>query len=410
MFKHKLFSSLLFWVVIAIIAGMLLGLVVPNWFAIPFATFNDIFGKFLGFCVPLIILGLVAPAIADLGRSAGKWLLVTTGIAYGSTLFAGFGTWLVCALVYPWLLSGEKLASLAPPEDAVKSIMDANLTFPPVFGVMTALILAFVLGVGMAATEARTMRAWFDEFRNIMMLTIKRAIVPLLPVFIFGIFLNITLSGQIASIIVTMLKIIVVAIVLSFVMLAIQYTLSGMITRQNPVKQFLTMLPAYFTALGTASSAATIPVTLAQTKKNDVAEEIADFVIPLCATIHLTGSTVKITAFSLAIIQILDLPVTTMQMVSFIFMLGITMVAAPGVPGGAIAAAQGVLVGILGFTDPAYGLMVALYIAIDSFGTACNVTGDGAIALVINKMSKGKLGKEQGRATSVARDFASSFD
>ncbi len=390
----RMTKTLLFWVVIAIFLGALLGQFLPNWAIMPFATFNDVFGKFLSFVVPLIIVGLVTPAIFELGRSGGKWLLITVGIAYSSTLVAGFGTWGISSLLYPSLLSGQKVPDLATPENAVASIMDKSFTMPPVFGVTTALILAFVLGLGMSAVRAEKMMHVFREFRELVMLVIMKAIVPFLPLHIFGIFLNMSKSGQFAHVLVAMAKIFVFAFVLTVVMLALQYTLAGIVSKRNPFSALWGMREAYATALGTASSAATIPITIRCARNNRVSPEVADFVIPLCATIHLAGSAIKITAFALALQHMMGIPTNAGAMVGFIFMLGITMVAAPGVPGGAITAAQGVLQSILAFSDPMYAIMVAMYVAADSFGTAANVTGDGAIAILVNSMAKGTFGTD----------------
>lgn len=212
--------------------------------------------------------------------------------------------------------------------------------------------------------------------------------VPLLPIYIFGIFLNMTHSGQVFSILMVFIKIIGVIFLLHIFLLVFQYCIAALFVRRNPFKLLGKMLPAYFTALGTQSSAATIPVTLEQTKKNGVSSDIAGFVIPLCATIHLSGSTLKIVACALALMMMQGMPFDFPLFAGFIFMLGITMVAAPGVPGGAIMASLGILQSMLGFDESAQALMIALYIAMDSFGTACNVTGDGAIALIVDKIYK----------------------
>lgn len=410
--KPALFNSLLFWVILAIISGALIGIIpgLPKAVILPFATFNEIFGKFLSFSIPLIIVGLVGAALADLGKGAGKWLLLTVGIAYGSTIFAGFGTYGICSLIFPHLLSGDSAPKLKEPTNAVGGLIGDKINFSPIFDVTTALVLAFVLGICIASLSVPTLHRAYDEFRDVVMLLIKKAIVPLLPLFIFGTFLNMSYTGQIALIIRVMIKVVLVSIILTCLLLVIQYLVAGAIARCNPLLAFKNMARAYFTALGTASSAATIPVTYQCTVKNGVSKEIAGFTIPLCATIHLGGSTVKITAFSLAVMQMTGTQVSSGKFVAAIFILGISMVAAPGVPGGAIAAAQAVLMGFLGFNPAMYGLMVALYVAIDSIGTATNVTGDGAIALIVNKLSDGKLGVERDRATATAKQYASATD
>lgn len=403
----RMSKTLLFWVLVAIIAGAILGQFLPSWAVVPFATFNDIFGKYLNFVVPLIIIGLVTPAIFELGRSGGKWLIVTVMIAYSSTMVAGFGTWGIASMLFPWLLAGQKVPDLASPENAVSSIMDPTFSMPPAFGVMTALILAIVLGLGMAAVRANKMMAIFREFRELVMKVILKTIVPLLPLHIFGIFLNMSKSGQFAQVLVALGKIFIFSFVLTVVMLILQYLIAGTLGKCNPFAALWGMKDAYFTALGTSSSAATIPVTVRCAENNGVTREIADFVVPLCATIHLAGSTIKITAFALALQYMMGITPSASAMAGFIMMLGIIMVAAPGVPGGAITAAQGVLQGMLGFTDPMYAIMVAMYVAADSFGTATNVTGDGAIAIAVDALSKGSLGADKEAVMEATEDIIS---
>jgi Na+/H+-dicarboxylate symporter len=253
---------------------------------------------------------------------------------------------------------------------------------------MSALILAFILGLGMANVRGVALHGVFNDFREIIYRTIARVIIPLLPLFIFGIALNMSYSGQAAAILSAFIRIIGVIFVLHIAVLIFQYCVAGLFTRRNPFPLLGRMLPAYFTALGTQSSAATIPVTLRQTIANGVNQDVAGFVIPLCATIHLSGSTLKIVACAIAIMLMQGTPLDFMQLSGFILMLGVVMVAAPGVPGGAIMAALGILNSMLGFGEQEQALMIALYITMDNFGTACNVTGDGAIALIINKFFK----------------------
>ncbi len=379
--------SLLARVVIAIALGIALGQFLPESIARVFVTFNSLFGNFLSFSIPLIILGLVTPAIGDLGKGAGWLLAITTLIAYGSTIFSGFFTFFSCSAIFPHILpSGTELAAMENPEDF--SLMPYfTVEMPPLLDVMTALLLSFTIGLGLSHINGNTLREAFGDFGQIVTKLIATIIIPLLPLHIFGIFLNMTVSGQVMSIITMFLKVIVVIFVLHVLLLLIQFAVAGAVGRKNPLRLLRNMLPAYATALGTQSSAATIPVTLAQTIKNGVREAIAIFVIPLCATIHLSGSTMKITACAMAIMYMTGEPVTFVSMTGFILMLGITMVAAPGIPGGAIMAALGLLQSMLGFNETLQALMIALYIAMDSFGTACNVTGDGAIAVVVDKIS-----------------------
>lgn len=373
-------------IIIAIALGIGAGLIAPSWMVRIFITFNGIFSQFLGFAIPLIIVGLVAPAISDIGKSAGKMLLLTVAIAYGSTVLAGLASYFTGAALFPDMIKGQG-TSMEDMQTAAELSPFFSVTIPPLMNVMTALVLAFILGLGLAALEQHTLKDAVHDFEKIIVKTIETAIIPLLPLYIFGIFLNMTYVGQVFSILAVFIKIIGIIFIIHIAILIIQFSIAGGFARKNPFKLLWTMLPAYFTALGTQSSAATIPVTLEQTKKNGVSEGVAGFVIPLCSTIHMSGSTLKIVACALALMIMQGMPYDFGMFLGFICMLGITMVAAPGVPGGAIMASLGLLQSMLGFDQEAQALMIALYIAMDSFGTACNVTGDGAIALIIDRLT-----------------------
>lgn len=384
----KLHIPLLARIVIAIALGVALGGFLPESIVRIFATLNGLFSELLGFSIPLIILALVSIAIADIGKSAGRMLLATVGIAYGATLASGFlayGTGMLC---FPNLIDPAALSSSTLVNTGVAPYFSVSI--PPIMGVMTALILAFVLGLGMASLESNALRAVARDFEQIVTKLIASVIIPLLPLYIFGIFLGMTHTGQVLGILMVFIKIIGVIFALHILLLLLQFSVAGIVAGRNPIKLLLNMLPAYFTALGTQSSAATIPVTLEQTRKNGVSAGVAGFVVPLCATIHLSGSTLKIVCCSLALMMMMGMPIDFAQYAGFICMLGITMVAAPGVPGGAIMACLGILQSILGFDEATQALMIALYIAMDSFGTACNVTGDGAIALIVDKLFRGQ--------------------
>lgn len=376
-------------IIIAIVLGVVCGLFFPAWSVRIFLTVNGLFGNFLNFIIPLLILGLVAPGIADLGKGAGRLLLITAMLAYGFTLFSGFFTYFTCDWVYPWLLTSADTLSAVDGNGAALTPY-FTVEMPAVMGVMSALILAFTLGLGMSVIDGNRLKGVMDDFKDIINKVIITVIIPLLPLYIFGIFLNMTNSGQVAGVMSVFLKIIVVIFVMTVVLLFIQFFIAGSVGKKNPFRLFRNMLPAYMTALGTQSSAATIPVTLEQTVKNGVRPDLAGFVIPLCATIHLSGSTMKIVACSMAIMLLSGMDIHFGQFAGFIMMLGIAMVAAPGVPGGAIMAALGLLQSMLGFDETAQGLMIALYIAMDSFGTATNVTGDGAIAVIVEKINEKK--------------------
>lgn len=389
----KIKVSLLLKVVIAIVLAIALGQFMPPALARIFVTFNSIFANFLTFAIPLIIIGLVTPAISDLGKGAGRLLLITAAIAYGSTLFSGFFTYFSAMLTYPHIID-PGIASEFTGENASEALKPYfTIDMPAPVEVMTALLIAFSCGIGLSLIKGDTLKKCFSDFGEIITIIIEKVIIPLLPLHIFGIFLNMTVSGQAMSIISLFLKVVIVIIILHVLLLLIQFTVAGIIARRNPIKLLVTMLPAYATALGTQSSAATIPVTLAQTRKNGVSENIAGFVIPLCATIHLAGSTMKIVACTLAVMFMLDMPINFADYAGFIMMLGITMVAAPGVPGGAVMAALGVIESMLGFDETMQAIIIAIYIALDSFGTACNITGDGAIAVVIDTIAGKKDSK-----------------
>lgn len=375
-------------IVIAIILGVSLSLFTPVWFVRIFATFNGIFGSFLSFIIPLLIIGLVAPGIADIGKGAGKLLAITALIAYGSTIFSGFFSFFTTKITLPSLLreSIQEYGSNINFSDTISEFF--KIEMPPIASVTSALIFSFVIGLGVAYTSSESLKRALNEFKSIIILIIESVIIPLLPIYIFGIFLKIGAEGQVSVVLGLFMSVIIVIFIMHIVLLLVQFVIAGAYTGNNPFRLLINMMPAYMTALGTQSSAATIPVTLAQAKKNGVDQEVADFVIPLCATIHLSGSMLKIVSCAFAVMFItVQIPQTEL-FIGFIFMLGITMVAAPGVPGGAIMAAVAILQSMLKFDETLTGLMIALYITMDSFGTACNVTGDGAIAVVMNKINR----------------------
>lgn len=370
-------------IIVAIILGICLGMFTPEAPVRIFVTFNGLFSEFLGFLIPLIIVGLVTPAIADIGKGAGKMLLVTAMLAYGATIFSGFLTYGVGESVFPSLISDDLKLTQISQADGVKPYF--TVAIPASLNVMTSLVMAFTFGLGIAHLGTQSLKYVFSEFRDIITMTIQAVVLPLLPIYIFGIFFNMTFSGEVFKVLSVFVKIIGVIFIMHIFLLILQYTIASIFVHKNPLRMLGRMMPAYFTALGTQSSAATIPVTMRQTILNGVHKDIAGFVIPLCATIHLSGSTMKIVACALALMMMQGMAYDFQMIAGFIMMLGITMVAAPGVPGGAIMAALGILSSMLGFDQQALALMIALYIAMDSFGTACNVTGDGALALIVDK-------------------------
>ena len=381
-------------ILIAIALGVALGHVFTLPWVRIFVTFHSIFGQFLGFIIPLIILGLVTPAIADIGKGAGKLLLITVGIAYADTVIAAILSYTTGTTFFPSLI-GNGAQTLDPVEKSAEILPYFTVNIPAALDVMSALVLSFIMGLGIAYGGHKVLRDATNEMKAIIVGVIERVIIPLLPVYIFGIFLNMTFSGDVMRMMTVFAKIIVVIFALHIFVLIYQYLIAGAIVRKNPFRLLANMFPAYLTALGTSSSAATIPVALKQTRKNGVSEGVAGFVIPLCATVHLSGSAMKITACAFTIALLEGMPTDFPLFLHFIMVLAIFMVAAPGVPGGAVMAALAPLGSILGFGENEQALMIALYIAMDSFGTACNVTGDGAIALVVDKLNRKKDGVKE---------------
>lgn len=380
-------NSLLIRIIIAIALGVIIGQFINEDFLRVFLTFNGLFSQFLGFCIPLIIIGLIIPSIGKLGSTASNIVLITTALAYLSTLLSGITAYGVSMASFPSLLEGQSLTNIS---ESTSLSPYFSLSIPPMFNVMTALVLAFTIGIGVSKIQNSTLLKVSEEFETIITNVIAHIIIPLLPLYIFGIFLDMTYTGEVFTIINIFVKIIAVIFALHIFYLIFIFSIAGTISRKNPIKLLFNMLPAYFTALGTQSSAATIPVSLEQTLKNKVSEKVAKLVIPLCATIHLSGSALKIVSCTLALMIVQQIPIDFGDYIGFIFMLGIAMVAAPGVPGGAIMAAIGIISTMLGFDEKNQALMISLYIAMDSFGTAGNVTGDGAIAVIVDNIFKKK--------------------
>ncbi|MCI5619035.1 MAG: dicarboxylate/amino acid:cation symporter [Rikenellaceae bacterium] len=376
-------------ILIAIALGILCSLFFPVWAVRGFLTFNSVFSNFLGMFIPLLIIGLVAPGIGDLGKGAGKLLLVTAAIAYLSTILSGFFSYFTCRFTFLALL-GDSVKALGDIDMSNSIAPYFNIEMPAFISVTNALVLAFTIGLGLTVLKGNALRDLMIDFKDLVMLVISKMIIPLLPLYIFGIFLQMGAEGHVGAVLGMFIKIILIIFLMHVTVLLLQFLIAGAVSGKNPFKSLVTMLPAYVTALGTQSSAATIPVTLAQAKKLGVRDNIADFTVPLCATIHMSCSILKIVACAYAVSLSVGLPLDFQTYAGFILMLGITMIAAPGVPGGAIMAALGLLASMLGIDGNLQGLILALYIAMDSFGTAGNVTGDGAISLIIDKIAKRK--------------------
>ena len=376
---------------IAIAIGIVVGFVSPDWLIRTLNCFRDTFGQFIKFIVPFIILGLVAPAIIDTGRSAGRMLLMTIGLAWVSTVVFGYFAYGVSVTVFPKIISG----ALGDTSSVKAFPAFFTLQIPPVMDVITSLVTSLIIGFGAIVTGAEVISKGADELRKIVMLTLKYAFVPFLPAYILTVMADLTASGKLGAVGGSGLKIMAVAMATTTSVLVIQYVVAGVIARKNPFKALWTMLPAYLTGWGCCSSAATIPYTLAQTKKNGVSDETASLVIPLCSSMHMAGSMANVVVYSAGLLVLMGQGLPLGAYTEYILLVSLIAVASPGVPGGVVLATQAVAETALGFTPERYAIMIALYLALDGMGTACNLTGDGAIALIVDSFKgKSKSGVE----------------
>lgn len=378
--------------IIGIIAGILIGSFAPEFLVKVLVTASSLFSAFLKFVIPFIIIGFVTAGIADLATGAGKLLGVTTGIAYGSTIVAGTLAFIVASLIFPSFIDPSVASQIGDPE---AGMLEPIFTIPlsPMVDVTAAIVFSFTMGLGISALrnndKGEILYNLFQEFQEIITKVLSIIIIPLLPIYIAGTFANITYAGQVWNILSIFWRVYLVVIPLHIVYLVIQFTTAGFVTGKNPLKMLKNQIPGYLTAVGTQSSAAAIPVNVECAKNNGVSKEIREFCVPLCATIHLSGSIISVTSFAVAVLMMNGMDYGFSTVFPFILMLGIAMVAAPGAPGGAIMSALPFLpmIGI-----PSDGglasLMIALYLTQDSFGTAANVSGDNAIAAVVDHLNK----------------------
>lgn len=376
-----------------IVIGMLIGLFAPEGLTRALMTFTEIFGELLFFTIPLLILFFISSGIAALPRNSGRLLGRSLLLAYSSTIVAGVLAFLLAALLVP-MLTGSGAEAVETNGAQLTPFIEMDV--PPVFNVMTALVLAFVFGLGIAATQALTLKTLADEGKAVINELLLRVIIPLLPFYIAGVFAELGATGTVFQTLQTFGVVLLLALALHWIWISGLFLAAAVRSDASPLQLIRNMLPAYFTALGTMSSAATIPVSLQCSKRNGVNEAVADFTVPLFATTHLAGSTITIVSCTVAVMSLqsgLEIP-SLFAMLPFIFMLGIVMLAAPGVPGGAVISAVGLLGTMMGFEEAAVALMIALYMAQDSLGTACNVTCDGALALLVSQ--SGAIGEEGG--------------
>lgn len=376
--------------IIAIALGIIVGLNFPPIFTQIFVTFSSIFGKFLGFFIPLMIIGFVTKGIADLSEGAGKLLGATVLLAYISTLVGGSLSYFMSKSIFPSFISVEMAEQI---QKATSNNLDAIFTIPlnPVMDVTCALVLAFMMGLCVSILRQKGTGDGFykliNEFNEIVIMVLEGVVIPLLPFFIFGNFANMAYSGSVFAILQLFIKVFACIICLHIIYIFLLFCIAGTISHRNPFKSLKKAMPAYLTAIGTQSSAATIPVNIECNKKIGVSKQIRDFTIPLCATVHLPGSMITLTACIFTLLSMYNMPHSYGLMIRFIAVLGIAMVAAPGAPGGAVMSALPFIpmVGIA--TDsPLASILISLYLTQDSFGTAANVTGDNAISMIVEQI------------------------
>ena len=378
--------------IIAIILGILFGSFLPEWFNRVIVTCSSIFSTFLSFIIPLMIVAYVTMGIANLRSGAGKLLLITVILAYFSTLVAGSASYLVSSTLFPSFMSAGALDQIAATADVSLESYFA-LSIPPILDTLSAVTLAFVLGLCLSSMRGKiigdTLYNTMSDFSAIIDKVLHSVIIPLLPLYICGTFTNMTYSGKTFAILGILWKVFLVVIAMHLIYIVLQFLVAGLVSKKNPFVLVRNQIPGYATAIGTQSSAATIPVNLECAEKDGIREEIRNFVVPLCANIHMAGSMITITACATAVCLMYQLPISLATVVPFIMTLGIAMVASPGAPGGSIMTALPFLYMVFGaeagdVNGPICAIMVALYITQDSFGTACNVSGDNAIGVMVN--------------------------
>lgn len=382
-------------IIIGIIFGILAGMFLPAPAVRIFVTISSIFSLFLNFIIPLMIVAFIGYGIANLTEGASKLIGITVAVSYGSTLLAGSIAFLAASNLFPSLLGVSALSSVK-----IESGLDSYFTIPlkPLFDVTSAVVFAFILGIGITMLrpkkQGEELFSIVRDSEEVIQAILKNIIIPILPLHILGTFANLAYAGSIQHILVIFGKVFAVVIILHILYITALFIISGLIAKKSPLMLIKNQIPPYFTAVGTQSSAATIPVSLIAAEKNGVSEQIRKFVIPLCATIHLAGSMITLTCCSTAVILILGQNPTYSSILPFILMLGIAMVAAPGAPGGAVMSALPFfyMIGITG--EELQGLMIALYLTQDSFGTAANVSGDNAIAVFVDWFYQTKIKKE----------------
>jgi len=391
--KKKIKIGLVPKLIIAIIVGILFGQFLPEGFCRFVVTLSGFFSTFLKFVIPLMILAYVTMGIADLSQGAGKLLLITVALAYGSTLIAGSASYLVSSSLFPHFMSEGALDQIAATADASLTPY-FSITLSPVMDTLSAVALAFVMGLCLSSMRGKEMGNslynGMSDFSKIIDKVLHTIIIPLLPLYICGTFTDMTISGKTFAILSILWKVFLVVIIMHLICITIQFVIAGTVSKKNPFTLIKNQIPGYTTALGTQSSAATIPVNLECAKNDGVCEQIRNFVVPLCANIHMAGSMITITACATAVCLMNQLPISLGTVVPFIMTLGVAMVASPGAPGGSIMTALPFLYMVFGAEagDPDGAICAIIYITQDSFGTACNVSGDNAIGVIVDTIYK----------------------
>lgn len=388
--KKSFLNSLLFKLVIAIAIGIFLGNIANEGAIQVISTIKNILSNLINYIVPIIILAFITPAIVSLNESAGKVLSLTLIICYLSSVGAALFSFIAGTAIIPHL-------NIVSATEAGKKIPEIlfQMDIPSIMPVMTALVTAILFGLAVIWTKSETWANLLREFNNMVLEIVNRVIIKVLPFYIATTFAELSYEGVILSQFPVFLKVIVIVILGHYIWLALLYALGGIFSKTNPMEVLKYYPPAYVTALGTMSSAATLSVSLQCSRKAKTLDpKIRDFVVSLCSNTHLCGSVLTETFFVMVVSQVLygSLP-STGNMILFILLLGIFAIGAPGVPGGTVMASLGLITSILGFDATGTALILSIFALQDSFGTACNITGDGAIALMVTGIL-GKVPKE----------------
>ena len=375
----KLLKSLPFRLLVGIVIGVILGMIFPESVMEIIVPIKNIMSQLIMFCVPLIVIGFIAPSITKLGTNASRLLGVAVIIAYCSSVLAA----LLSTVAGYVLIPGLSIASDASVIELPADIFGLNI--PPIMSVMSALALSLLVGLAAVWTKSKNFIDLLGEFQNIVLEIVKRIVIPILPFYICTTFIGLSYDGTITKQLPAFLQIIVIVMIGHFIWLAVLYAVAGVYSGLSPIEVIKYYGPAYLTAVGTMSSAATLSVALDCARKSKVLrKDMVDFGIPIFANIHLCGSVLTEVFFCMAINLMLygSLP-SVGTMILFCVLLGIFAVGAPGVPGGTVMASLGIVISVLGFDDAGTAMVLAIFALQDSFGTACNVTGDGALTLML---------------------------